>query len=139
MNELDELYENLMTFENHLTDLINLNKEDTNKYYDIKFIGDKPFIYQRVVLFFVKRDGECEYINEYFEDNETTAVCEIKRKNESLKIIKLNLKDAEQAGLLKNNFKWKEYPKQMLQIRARSVALRDSFYDVIERILDYMK
>lgn len=42
-----------------------------------------------------------------------------------------NLNQAKEAGLLSKGGPWKTYPARMLQMRARSFALRDGFSDVL--------
>ena len=43
-----------------------------------------------------------------------------------------DLDDAKRAGLLGKKGPWTEYPQRMLQMRARSWALRDGFADVLK-------
>jgi len=101
---------------------------------NISVINGRPSIWGDAALALVKASGKLEYIKEYFEDD-NTAVCEVKRKDEPVAVIrKFSLEDAKQAGLLNKGGTWKQYPKRMLQMRARSWALRDAFPDVLSGI-----
>lgn len=102
---------------------------------NIAVINGKPCIYGDALLALVKVHSEFEDIKEYTEDDDTVAVCEIKRKNQTKVISKFSLKDAEGAGLLKKTGVWQTYPKRMLQMRARGFALRDSFPDALHGLI----
>ena len=100
---------------------------------NISVINGRPSIWGDAALALVKASGKLEYIKEYFE-NDNTAVCEVKRKDEPVTVIrKFSKEDAELAGLWGRNT-WKSYPKRMLQMRARAWALRDAFPDVLSGI-----
>jgi hypothetical protein len=103
---------------------------------NISVINGRPSLWGDAALAVVKNHTDFEYCNEYLEENDTVAVCAIKRKNEPLKELKFSIKDAEKAGLLNNNTSsyspWKKYTKRMLQMRARGFALRDSFPDALK-------
>jgi len=100
---------------------------------NISVINGRPSIWGDAALALVKASGKMEYIKEYFKDEET-AVCETKRKDEPVAVVReFSIKDAEKAGLL-NKSTWKQYPKRMLQMRARAWALRDAYPDVLSGI-----
>ena len=100
---------------------------------NIAVINGRPSIWGDAALALVKASGKMEYIKEYFKDDET-AVCETKRKDETVAVVReFSMKDAEKAGLL-NKSTWKQYPKRMLQMRARAWALRDAYPDVLSGI-----
>jgi len=46
--------------------------------------------------------------------------------------VTFNQKDAEKAGLWRKQGTWQQYPKRMLQLRARAFAFRDAFADVLK-------
>ncbi len=55
------------------------------------------------------------------------ATCVVKRKDRETPVVRsFSLEDAKKAGLLSNK-SWMNYPKRMLQSRARSYALRAAF------------
>lgn len=72
-------------------------------------------------------------------------ICTVKRRNKSDKIKEFTLNMAKKAGLLGKPGPWTQYPERMLQLRARSWALRDSFPDALkgikarEEIEDYIE
>ena len=65
-------------------------------------------------------------------EDEWVAFCEVTRAH-WLKPIRRSFSviDAKRAGLWKKEGPWLDYPKRMLQMRARAFALRDAFADVL--------
>jgi hypothetical protein len=77
-------------------------------------------------------------VKEYFEGEGTSnpiAVCVAKRKNRTEVISKYSVEDAKRAGLWNKQGPWTQYPKRMLQMRARGFALRDAFPDVLKGLI----
>jgi hypothetical protein len=74
----------------------------------------------------------CEYITESTTDTE--AVCTVKRKGEPEQSRTFSVDDAKKAGLWGKSGPWTQYPKRMLQMRARGFACRDVFADVLRGI-----
>ncbi len=60
------------------------------------------------------------------------ATCTIKRRNYEPVTRSFSWEDAKQARLSAKQGPWQEYPKRMLQMRARGFALRDTFADVLK-------
>lgn len=90
-----------------------------------RLYGDAP-------LALVKQSGKMEYIKEWFdgEGEDMVAWCETKRKGEPEPVARgFSVDDAKTAGLWKKVGPWQTYPKRMLQMRARSLALRDVYPD----------
>lgn len=119
-------------------------------------INGRPAIWGDAVLGLVRASGLLEDFVESTEgtypNDDFRAVCSGKRKDEKVPFIReFSIADAKQAGLWcqgTHNDKlkytpWYKYPKRMLQMRARSWALRDGFGDVLkglrmaEEVLDY--
>ena len=109
-------------------------------------INGRPSIYGDTVLALVRRSGLLEDFSEAITgSNETLkAVCTAKRKGETSPIVReFTYADAKQAGLWGKDGPWRLYPKRMMQMRARSFALRDGFGDVLkglrvaEEVMDY--
>lgn len=99
----------------------------------IAVINGRPSIWGDAALALVRGSGKLEYIHE--TQNEREATCVVKRKGEpSEATYKFSMEDAQRAGLLNRNGPWKHYPKRMMQMRARSFALRDVFTDVLKGI-----
>jgi hypothetical protein len=87
-----------------------------------RLYGDAP-------LALVRQSGELEFIKEWIDDD-MTAHCETKRKGDPESIERtFSVKDAKVAGLWAKKGPWQQYPKRMLQMRARSLNLRDVFPD----------
>jgi len=123
---------------------------------NIAVINGKPALWGDAVLALVLKSNQVKDFSERFEgdfptDN-FTAICEIERLGFKT-IIKrtFSIVDAKNASLwvYSNNNKsqhspWAKYPKRMLQMRARSWALRDGFSDylkgfgVAEEVKDYV-
>lgn len=57
--------------------------------------------------------------------------CTVTRPDGTIIVRKFMEKDAKDAGLWGRNGPWKQYPKRMLQMRARGLAARDGAADVL--------
>lgn len=96
---------------------------------NIAVINGRPSIFGDAMLALVRGSGLLEFIREDVTD--TAAVCTIKRRGEPETSRTFSLEDAKRAGLLGKSGPWSQYPKRMMQMRARSWALRDTFPDVL--------
>jgi hypothetical protein len=101
-------------------------------------INGTPAIFGDLPLSLVMKSGLLEDIDESLildpENNVQGATCSLKRRGLSTPVIRsFTLKDASQAGLLGRG-PWKQYTKRMLQLRARSWALKDLFPDVLSGV-----
>jgi len=99
----------------------------------IAVINGKPSVWGDAAKALVERSPECEYVKEWTEgDGDTlTAFCEAKRRSRpEAETRSFSWKDAQRAGLVGKDT-YKQYPKRMLQMRARSFALRDQFADLL--------
>lgn len=107
----------------------------------IAVINGRPSVWGDVALALVMASGLLEWIDEDVGDS--GATCTVKRRGwpESASRT-FTIEDARRAGLLGKPGPWQQYPKRMLQMRARSWALRDTFPDVLrglsvrEEVLD---
>jgi len=99
---------------------------------NIAVINGRPSIWGDSALALVRASGLLEYIDEKVEGD--TAVCRVKRKGEPETVRTFSMEDADRAGLTKKPGPWQQYPKRMLQMRARAWALRDVFPDVLSGI-----
>lgn len=100
---------------------------------NIAVINGRPSIWGDAMLALVIAHPECESVEEIQE--ETTAVCRIKRRGKIPVERRFSMADAQRAGLLTKDSPWKTYPQRMLQMRARGFALRDSFPDVLRGLI----
>ena len=111
---------------------------------NIAVINGRPSIWGDAVLGLVRSSGQLERFKEAsegeFPKDNFMAVCIAKRKGDPDEIKReFSIADAKNAGLWcqdhpteKQKFTpWFKYPKRMLQMRARSWALRDGFGDVL--------
>ena len=113
----------------------------------IAVINGKPSIYGDLGLAVCMSSGLVEgFKEEYFESKEKAKLrdgkdslfnnsycrCTIKRKGINEPFVKeFSVQDALTAGLWNKPGPWVQYPKRMLQMRARSYALRDAFPDLL--------
>jgi len=64
------------------------------------------------------------------------AICEAKRKGyPTATVVQFSVADAKRAGLWGKAGPWTQYPRRMLQLRARGFALRDGFPDVLKGLV----
>lgn len=93
-----------------------------------------------------RRSGKARYIKEDFDPETMTATCTAARTDEPEDIThsaSFSIEDARRANLVsiddKGNINsskgpWKQYPRRMLQMRARAYCLRDTFPDALQGI-----
>jgi hypothetical protein len=96
---------------------------------NIAVINGRPSLWGDSVIGIVKASPLCEYVTEEATDDQ--AVCKVKRRGEPEQVRVFSTSDAKKAGLLNKPGPWTQYPKRMMQMRARSWALRDVFPDVL--------
>lgn len=101
---------------------------------NIATINGRPSIWGDAMLALVKSSPEFVSIKEEFtgEDATLTAVCTIARKGQPDHTTYFSVEDARKAGLWGKQGPWTQYPRRMLQMRARGYALRDMFPDVLK-------
>lgn len=102
----------------------------------IAVINGMPTIWGDGALGLVTASGLLEDINEEQILDEAGRLlackCTVKRKGRPTPTVRsFSNADAKQAGLLGKRGPWTEYPQRMMQMRARSWALRDGFPDVL--------
>ena len=109
---------------------------------NIAVINNRPCMWGDAVLALVRASGLMEDFDETIDGD--TATCTAVRKGQTKPIVrKFSMSDAKQAQLQGKSGPWTQYPKRMLQMRARSWALRDGFGDVLkglhvaEEVQDY--
>lgn len=101
----------------------------------IAVVNGMPTIYGDGLLALVRASGLLEDILETVEDDKdgpTIAVCKVKRVGQSSWTVHAFTRpQAMKAGLWRKQGPWTQYPQRMMQMRARSWALRDAFADVL--------
>lgn len=104
---------------------------------NIAVINGRPSIWGDAMLALVRGSGLCSGIKENFEGSEDNyrAVCIAKRRDGDEVRSEFSVGDAKRAGLWGKQGPWQQYPKRMLQMRARGFALRDAFPDVLRGLI----
>lgn len=97
---------------------------------NIACINGRPAIWGDAMLALVRQSGLLASIKE--EQNDTQATCIVQRKGEEPHTSIFTMEDAKRAGLAGKSGPWTNYPKRMMQLRARAYALRDIFPDVLK-------
>lgn len=97
---------------------------------NIACINGRPAIWGDAMLALVRQSGLLESIDE--EQTDEIATCTIKRRGEKERVVTFSMADAKRAGLSGKAGPWTQYPKRMMQSRARAYALRDIFPDVLK-------
>ena len=104
----------------------------------IAVINGRPSIWGDAAIALVKGSAVCEYISERIEGDgdSMTAICEAKRRTDPTATVStFSVADAKKAGLWGKAGPWQQYPKRMLQLRARGFALRDAFPDILRGLV----
>ena len=107
----------------------------------IAVVNGKPVIYGDTALALATSHPAFLDIEETVEGN--VATCVVKRRDRSAVVRTFSEADAKKAGLWGKTGPWQQYPNRMLQMRARSWALRDAFPDALrglgirEEVQDY--
>jgi hypothetical protein len=104
---------------------------------NIALINGKPSVYGDAALGLVKASAVCADVEEFLEGEgqAMVATCIATRKNCKPVVAKFSVADAKAAGLWNKSGPWSQYPKRMLQMRARGFALRDAFPDVLKGLI----
>lgn len=98
----------------------------------VAVVNGVPALYGDGMLALVQASPVFEWIKETVEDG--AAACEVKRRGMAAVVRLFSIDDAKRAGLWGKQGPWQQYPSRMLQMRARSWALRDAFADVLRGI-----
>ncbi len=104
---------------------------------DIAVVNGRPCLWGDGLLSLALSHPQCESIEEEPILNKNDVVgylCTVKRKGHKPHSQRFTLQDATAAGLLKKGGAWSSYPGRMLQMRARSLAIRDKFADALRGI-----
>jgi len=105
---------------------------------NIAVIGGRPSVWGDAMLALVRGAAVCAYVRESIEgDGENiVATCRCGRRGEDGEVVStFSVADAKKAGLWGKQGPWQQYPKRMLQMRARGFALRDAFPDVLRGVI----
>lgn len=97
---------------------------------NIMVVNGKPAVWGDALLGLVLAHPDCVDVIETM-DGDDSASCEVQRKGRLPVKRTFTMADAKKAGLVGKSGPWTQYPKRMLQMRARSWACRDSFADAL--------
>jgi len=104
----------------------------------IAVINGRPCVWGDAALALVKGHPQCEDVIETFErgqgDDAMQARCEVKRAGKAAVVRTFSIAQAKKAGLWGKAGPWTQYPQRMLQMRARSWAIRDAFPDALKGV-----
>ena len=112
---------------------------------NIYVINGLPCLYGDSLMALAQTHADCEYVTEEFDSKNIAAICKVKRKGQPEHVTIFSKADAVNAKLWAKAGPWTQYPKRMLQMRARGFALRDKFPDALkglnsaEEVRDYPK
>jgi RecT family len=104
----------------------------------IAVINGRPCVWGDAAIALVKASPVCEFVWETVEGDgdQMVAMCQAKRRGyEKATTVTFSVADAKKAGLWGKTGPWQQYPKRMLQLRARGFALRDAFPDVLRGLI----
>jgi hypothetical protein len=104
---------------------------------NIAVVNGRPSLYGDAVLAVVRKHPKWDeggylegYEGEEGSDN-YVAVCQMRREGGKTQERRFSVLDAKRAGLWNKSGPWQQYPKRMLQMRARSWMSRDLFPDAL--------
>jgi hypothetical protein len=105
---------------------------------NIACINGRPAIWGDAALAVAMASPVCESVTETIdgEGDSMVATCTAKRRGyEKPTVVRFTVADAKKAGLWGKSGPWTQYPRRMLQLRARGFALRDAFPDVLKGLV----
>lgn len=105
---------------------------------NIAVINGKPCLYGDGALAVAMSSSQYVSHREWFEgsvkDGNLVAYCGVTRKGSEEYVRAFSMEDAKKANLWSKAGVWQQYPDRMLQMRARSFAIRDKFADALRGI-----
>jgi hypothetical protein len=105
---------------------------------NIACINGRPAIWGDAALAVAMASPVCESVTETIdgEGDNMVATCTAKRRGyEKPTVVRFSVADAKKASLWGKSGPWTQYPRRMLQLRARGFALRDAFPDVLKGLV----
>jgi hypothetical protein len=105
---------------------------------NIAVINGRPSVWGDAMLGLVRGSGMCASARETVEGDGDAMVahCRVIRRDDPNEVVgSFSVADAKKAGLWGKAGPWQQYPKRMLQLRARGFALRDGFPDVLRGVI----
>lgn len=101
----------------------------------IAVINGRPSLWGDAVLALIQSSGLLQDLQEWFDEASGTAHCLMHRAGYSKPTVRtFSMADAKAAGLAGKQGPWTNYPKRMLQMRARGFCARDAFADILRGV-----
>ena len=104
----------------------------------IAVVNGRPSVYGDTALAVCKGSPVCEWVRESIQGDgdSMVAVCQAKRRGDAQPVeSRFGVSEAKKAGLWGKGGPWSQYPRRMLQMRARGFALRDAFPDILRGLV----
>jgi len=98
---------------------------------NISVINGRPTLWGDALLAVCQSHAEYEGVETLFDEKTNTATCKALRKGKPPVTETFSEADARQARLWGKSGPWSQYPRKMLQNRARTWALRTQFADAL--------
>jgi hypothetical protein len=103
---------------------------------NIAVINGRPSIYGDAMIALVKASGLLGEFGETYDEKREEYTCvSVRKDNGNKAVTRFSMDDAKRARLAGKQGPWSEYPKRMLQMRARGFNLRDNFPDVLKGLI----
>jgi hypothetical protein len=103
----------------------------------IAVINGRPSIWGDAALALVRAHPDCQDVIETVtgDGEQMVATCEVRRRGSQPVVRTFTVADAKKAGLWGKQGPWAQYPRRMLQMRARGFAIRDAFPDALRGVV----
>ena len=104
---------------------------------NIACVNGRPAVWGDAVVGLCRQSPVCKDIVEAVtgEGDKQVATCTATRVGAEPVVRSFSVEDAKKAGLWGKQGPWQQYPKRMLQMRARGFAVRDAFPDVLRGLI----
>jgi hypothetical protein len=102
---------------------------------NIAVVNGKACVYGDALVAVCRRSPDWEYMKEEYNAIDNSYTCIAKRRNEPEYVATFSEADAKTAKLWGKGGGWQNYPKRMLQWRARGFALRDAYPDLLRGMI----
>ena len=104
---------------------------------NIACVNGRPAVWGDAVVGLCRQSAVCKDIVETVtgEGDKQVATCTATRVGAEPVARSFSVDDAKKAGLWGKTGPWQQYPRRMLQMRARGFAVRDAFPDVLRGLI----
>lgn len=104
---------------------------------NIAVVNGRPAVWGDAMPGLCRQSAVCDDIVETItgDGDKMVATCTAIRVGKQPVVRTFSVEDAKKAGLWGKTGPWQQYPKRMLQMRARGFALRDAFPDVLRGLI----